>query len=158
MGKSDVLDQLKDVCPFHRVVILSCSFPRRQVTSRDVTWVLSWFARPAKWHHRDRYQRSKAISMVTSVSQIWRQNNWVISTLWLWSWLPLQLLWAYLWNRMVDFVHFWQANLYDRVDNTWQKSLPCTQYFSHERISRFPWQPSGIIKGDPDHTKGGTLL
>ncbi len=63
-----------------------------------------------------------------------------------WSWLPLQLLGGYLWNHMVDSAHFWQANLYGWVDILWQKSLPCTQYFRHERISWFPWQPTDIFK------------
>ena len=63
----------------------------------------------------------------------------------LWSWLPLQLLGGYLWNRIVDFTHFRQVNLYGRVDIPWQKSLPCTQYLSYERISWFPWQPIGIF-------------
>ena len=53
---------------------------------------------------------------------------------------------AYLWNRLVDFVHILQANFYGRVHLTIKKSAPSDKYLSCERILRFPWQRVGILK------------
>ena len=61
------------------------------------------------------------------------------------SFLPLvvkQLLGGtYLWNRLVDFVHFWQANSYGTADLILKKLAPSDKYPSCDRIFRFPWQP-----------------
>ncbi len=66
------------------------------------------------------------------------------------SFLPLvvkQLLGgAYLWNRLVDFVHFWQADSYGTADLFLKISAPSDQYPSHDRISWFPWQPIEMFK------------
>ena len=51
-----------------------------------------------------------------------------------------------MWNRLVDFVNFLQANFYGGVDLTIKNSAPSDQYLSRERISWFPWQPFGILK------------
>ena len=52
----------------------------------------------------------------------------------------------YLRNRLVDFVHFLQANCYDIDYLTIRNSAQSEQYLSRERISQFPWQPIGILK------------
>ncbi len=119
-------------------VILMAWFKAHDVTS---FWPTSnW----ADWRHAVQIWRQKRDPLIGELCHM------------IDPWLPLQLLGGYLWNRMVDFAHFWQANLYDRYDMSWQKSLPCTQYYSHERISWFPWQPIGIFERDLDHTKGRT--
>ncbi len=51
----------------------------------------------------------------------------------------------YLLNREADFAHFLHANWYGVVGSTIKISALSDQYLSHERISRFPWQPIGIF-------------
>ncbi len=64
----------------------------------------------------------------------------------IWIWLSYPLLWAYLWNRKVDFAHFLQDNCYGGVDYVITNSAQLVQYLSCEKIFSFPWQPIGIFK------------
>ena len=146
--------------PFQKVVIFFSGL----LWSRDMlTFVLTSFnSVQVTWRHAAPFEvwRDNQGEFHITSRHLPHDVTWSVlsSRVSVWSWLPLQLLDGYLWNRMVDFAHFLQANLYDRLNITCQKPSPCTQYFSFERISWFPWQPIRIFQWDPDHTKGGTLL
>ena len=130
------------ITPWYRCINIQCNFGQNSNHPVQVTQI-SFFENEKRRFTLTMLSCSKGtfqLSDVAEHSKAWRHirgvvrrtfimgdvmpYNWVS----LWSWLPLQLLGAYLWNRMVDFAHFWQANWYGWLHLTYKNSLPSDLY------------------------------
>ncbi len=54
--------------------------------------------------------------------------------------VAISLLWAYLSNRVVDFLHFLHASWYRLADHIWQKPLKSGRYPWIYKVFALPWQ------------------
>ena len=88
----------------------------------------------ATWCARWRRARD-VIDLVTesklATDDVWRWDHHGLSLVVQW------VAMCYLWNRLVDFTHFLQADYYAPVDLTCKNSAPSVKWLSRERISYF---------------------
>ncbi len=128
--------------PIWKIRNLACSGLRcRSVwrhydVMRDATRDMTSHAREWRhtWHHLNDYPLPSNKSKWADVASLTSGKLTDFVTL---GGLWRQAAYMYLWNGMVDFVHFLQANSYGQVGLSCQNSAPSVKRDDRERISYF---------------------